>query len=289
MACGHGAVRRLETVGALVVTAKSSLVWSDDGTLVTKTLLASEATAPRSPVLGTAKRAALNELRVNRLFASWRPPMRVPAMVGTSRRGPTMTFQGIDGGPLATKYPTSLSGTDIAQLLGLSLSLEHFQPKRRWLRRPRVHHRLMLHRRSGLITNRDAVAITALADRCSSGWQFAHGDLTARNVLRDSAGALWLIDWEWAGLYPAGYDLAFLWFSLIDLPGGRAQVQAAIPAGREASFLLSAIIIQLLHQQMWLGRPTPFLANHRRTLEALLAAVRVADQPGASVTDLLST
>jgi hypothetical protein len=276
-------------VGARVVTTNSCLVWSDDGTLVTKTLLGREELAPRSPVLGSAKRAALNELRVNRLFASCRPPMRVPAMVGASRRGPTMTFEGIDGGPLDTKFPTSLSGTEIGQLLGLSLSLEHFRPRRRRLRRPRVGHRLMLHRRSGLISTRDAAAILALANRCNRGWQFAHGDLTARNVLRDRAGALWLIDWEWAGLYPAGYDLAFLWFSLIDLPGGRAQVQAAVPARRETSFLLSAIIIQLLHQQMWLGRPTPFVANHRRTLDALLAAVRVADQPGVSVTDLLST
>lgn len=36
---------------------------------------------------------------------------------------------------------------------------------------------------------------------------FCHGDITARNVLRAASGAPVLIDWEWAGLYPRGWDL----------------------------------------------------------------------------------
>jgi hypothetical protein len=39
---------------------------------------------------------------------------------------------------------------------------------------------------------------------------FAHGDLFARNVLAGPA----LVDWELAGLHPAGWDLALLWTSL---------------------------------------------------------------------------
>ena len=38
-----------------------------------------------------------------------------------------------------------------------------------------------------------------------------------------------LVDWEWAGMYPAGHELAFLWLSLLDVPGARAKVVATVP------------------------------------------------------------
>lgn len=69
----------------------------------------------------------------------------------------------------------------------------------------------------------------ALALRPGVKWGFAHGDITARNVLRDYDSNLALVNWEWAGIYPVGYDLAFLWFSLAQVPEGRAEVEGAVP------------------------------------------------------------
>lgn len=40
-----------------------------------------------------------------------------------------------------------------------------------------------------------------------------HGDLHDRNVLYDGS-AVWLIDWEYSGTRPAGYDLMQLWSTL---------------------------------------------------------------------------
>ena len=108
--------------------------------------------------------------------------------------------------------------------------------------------------------------------RVVSKWSFAHGDITARNVLRDSE-ALALIDWEWAGLFPVDYDLAFLWFLLAGVPSGRAKVEAVVPAHAETGFLLSAVLVHLLHLQLWLRTPNPFISQHKETLRQLLTGV----------------
>jgi thiamine kinase-like enzyme len=71
-----------------------------------------------------------------------------------------------------------------------------------------------------------------------------------------------LIDWEWAGLYPEGYELAFLWFSLVDVEHARERVEARYQ-GDERAFLLSAILIQLWHLQWYV--PPEFRAKHIAT------------------------
>ena len=87
-----------------------------------------------------------------------------------------------------------------------------------------------------------------------------------------------LIDWEWAGMYPAGYEFAFLWFSLLGVPGARDRVAAAVPGHEQAGFLVSATLVQLLHRQMWLRRPNPHVAKHEETLGQLLQEVRAVSR-----------
>jgi len=185
-----------------------------------------------------------------------------------------MTFQAVDGIPLGPKFPRSLSGSEVDGLIAVALALQSYRPRRRWFRRLHVERRLRLHHLSGLIADGDAAALTLLGTSAGLRWHFAHGDITARNVLRDSRGRLVLIDWEWAGMYPAAYELAFLWFSLLDVPGARDKVAAAVPAHEQAGFLLSATLVQLLHLQMWLRRPNPHVAKHEEALRQLLQEVR---------------
>ena len=86
-------------------------------------------------------------------------------------------------------------------------------------------------------------------------WHFAHGDITARNVLCDRDGRSVLIAWEWAGLYPAGYEFALLWSSLVNIPAGRAKEVAAVSAHQGAGLLPRWS--ELLHLQMWRPARTP--------------------------------
>jgi thiamine kinase-like enzyme len=95
---------------------------------------------------------------------------------------------------------------------------------------------------------------------------FGHGDLTARNVMAGEGPAT-LIDWEWAGLYPDGYELAFLWYSLVDAEHGRARVEAQLDTD-ETAFLLSALLIQLWHLQWYV--PAQFRDKHLATRDDLI-------------------
>jgi hypothetical protein len=259
--------------GWSLALGKARLTWSADRAAVTKTLVPHLVIPHWEFLLGTPRGAGLNELRVNKLLREHRPPVPVPLLLGSSRRGPSMTFEAVDGAPLGPKFPVSLSGPEIDGLIAITLALQSYRPRRRWFRRLHVDSRLRLHHRSGLIGDADAAALTLLAASAGLRWHFAHGDITARNVLRDSQGRLVLIDWEWAGMYPAGYELAFLWFSLLEVPGARDKVAAAVPGHQQAGFLLSATLVQLLHLQMWLLRPNPHVAKHEQVLQQLLREV----------------
>lgn len=254
------------TLSRSIVTPKSVVEWSADGTTVTKRA----ATDHVDEVLGRYRMAVRNEIRINRLLSDEAPPVATPKLVAWSGRNRSMTFEAIDGAPLGPKFPTTLAESDVDDLIQLGQALDPFQPRRRWFRRLDVDRRLRHHVRSGLLPAADADAIRLLAQDHRVRWRFAHADLTARNVLRGPDGQLVLIDWEWAGLYPTGYELAFLWFSLSDVPGARAVVEDAIAGRNEAGFLVSAIVIQLLHLHLLRNSDSPFLPNHQDTLRDLL-------------------
>jgi len=243
-------VRRLET-------NYSSLVWSADGSQVTKS----------RPVGNDARRRYENEVRVNRLLNEHRPPVATPRLLAADRRTRGLTFEAFPGEPIGPKYPSDLTPADIDTVLDLARALRRYNPpRRRWMRRLNTERRLGLAARLGVLDPRDADALTALARKHHRRLRFAHGDLVVRNVLRDGTDVA-LIDWEWAGLYPAGYDDAILWFSLQDLEGGRARVEQAV-AVDEVSFLLSTLVIELWHLQWYIS--AEFRARHVATRDELV-------------------
>ena len=198
-------MRRLETT-------YSTLVWTPDGSRVTKS----------RPSRGDARRRFINELRVNRLLTSAKPPVPTPALVAYDVHEQSLTFEAFPGSPLGPKYPQDLAVTEVDAILALARDLEPYNPRRRWLRRFNAVRRLAMARNAGLLDDNETAALVELARRRHRKLRFAHGDVTARNVLSHDR-EIALIDWEWAGLYPDGYDAAFLWFSL----GGRTAMRVA--------------------------------------------------------------
>jgi hypothetical protein len=241
-------VRRLET-------NYSTLVWTADGSQVTKT----------RPPSDICRRRFRNELRVNRLLREQPPPVPTPMLLDHEAQTRSLTFEAVAGEPLGPKYPAALDPAEIDAILAFADALAPYNPRRRWLRRLDSVRRLKVAHRLGLLTADDSAALITLARRHNK-LRFAHGDLTARNVLRHQHG-LALIDWEWAGLYPAGYDSAFLWFSLGDLAGGRAHVEVSLETD-EQCFLLCALLIQLWHLQLYV--PPEFRARHLATSDELV-------------------
>ena len=260
-----------EPVTRSLETTKATLVWSADGRTVTK----SPTSFWDDPVLGSGKRIFRNEQRMARMLEAARPPVPVARLHGATTRR-SISFEAIDGEPLGPKYPTALTPGDVADMVQLVTRLSTYQPRRRWFRRFPVERRLHLHEAEGLLTAGDVSVVRSVLTQTSPRMRFAHADITARNVLRDRTGKLVLIDWEWAGLYPESYELAFLWFSVIDVPDARAEVEKEVGETKRASFVLSALFVQLLHLHMWMGRePTPFIRAHEATKAALLAELRL--------------
>lgn len=75
--------------------------------------------------------------------------------------------------------------------------------------------------------------------------QFCHGDALLSNILLSPTGPV-LVDWEHAGWYLPGYDLATLWAVLGDAPVARRQIsqlaQARGPTARDA-FLVNLMLV----------------------------------------------
>jgi tRNA A-37 threonylcarbamoyl transferase component Bud32 len=238
-------------------TNKATLTWSVDGTAVTK-----RPSGTWAPI----RSLFLNEQRVMRMLRADPPPVRVPALLPGGRRRELVT-EAIDGEPLGPKFPTSLVAGDVDDVVALVDRLDAYRPRRRWFRHFEVDRRL---RDADLSAAERELVCRAVAVH-PARLHFAHGDVTARNVLRAASGELVLIDWEWAGLHPAGYDRAFFWFSLADLPAARDRV-----AQWDAPwFTLSALFVQLFHLAMWQARGADHVFPvHHETRAMLFDRVR---------------
>ncbi len=67
-----------------------------------------------------------------------------------------MTFEAVDCVPLGPKFPSSLTGTGVDDLVAMALAPDAYRPRRRWFRRQRIDARLRLHQSAGLLSEPDA-------------------------------------------------------------------------------------------------------------------------------------
>ena len=248
-----------------------TLVWSDDGRTVEKRY------DRRSwDFYGMRHAPFASEWRVGSLLRRQPPPVPIAHLVGADRRRLSLRFEAVDGTVLGPKFPLAgdLADGDVADLVRLARAMSGYRPHAPFLARFDLGRRLQRAVRTGELTVAAAAALTRQALDDPPVIVVGHGDITARNVLRATTGEAVLIDWEWAGRYPRGWDLAFLWFSLVDLPGGRAEVEASVPERDLAWFWRSALLVQLLHLSMWgLRGASPFRPAHERTRDELVERV----------------
>lgn len=211
----------------------------------------------------------LHEQRVNRLLVDEPPPFPFARMLRSDRRRQTMVFEAVPGPTYGPKFPFELDDADVDDLVALARSTPAYRARRRWLRR--YAYRSLL-RRAATTGMLPPSSLTPLLRFDPGPFVFAHGDITPRNVLRGADGAPVLIDFEWAGRYPPDYELAFLWFVLLDRPGARERVEATVPSADRARFLFSGLLVQVRHLQMWQDfRPGfPLWERHLSGRDALL-------------------
>ena len=248
-----------------------TVTWSADGRTVDKRYH-----RLRWTFLGPRHSPFERERRVGLLLRRHPPPVRHARLLAADHRTRTLRYEAIDGDPLGPKFPLDAEAGAVAGLVDLALGLRSFRPPAPFLRRFDLARRLDTAVRAGAVRPDIAAEVRRQADADPPVIVVGHGDITARNVLRATASdELVLIDWEWAGRYPRPWDLAFLWFTLVDLPGGRAEVEAAVPAEDEAWFWRSALLVQLLHLTLFARHPGshPYLAKHERLRDELVERV----------------
>jgi hypothetical protein len=266
----EASARTTEAISRTVEGSGCTLTWSADGRVVTKRYH-----RLRWTFLGPRHSPFERERRVGLLLRRHPPPLRHARLLAADHRTRTLRYEAIAGEPLGLKFPLEAGTGDVAGLVRLALALRTFRPPAPFLRRFDLARRLDTAVRLGAVRPDVAREVRRQAEDDPPVIVFGHGDVTARNVLRETtSGDLVLVDWEWAARYPRPWDLAFLWFTLVDLPGGREEVEAAVPADDEAWFWRSALLVQLLHLTLFARQPGhPYAAKHERLRDELVERV----------------
>ena len=156
----------------------------------------------------------------------------------------------VPSGSRTTAAPTRRA--DIRAALGAICRLNSWRPPAGTFDAPLDYAaRISRYHELGLLTDRDLGDLQkllhgiALATGRQGMGQFCHGDALLSNILISPTGPV-LVDWEHAGWYLPGYDLATLWSVLGDAPVARRQIsqiaQSSGPASRDA-FLVNLMLV----------------------------------------------
>lgn len=196
-----------------------------------------------------------HEIGVYRSFVRGRPPVRVPRLVAADPDEGTLVVERMPGRVAATRrhpFETPPAG-DVRAVLNAVCKVNMWQPAPSAFEQPVDYaQRLGRYHEQGLLTDRDLGDLQKLLHGIArSGgeqgvaWQFCHGDALLTNVLLTPTGPA-LVDWEHAGWYLPGYDLATLWSALGEAPAARRHLsqlaQAQGTAARDA-FLVNLMLV----------------------------------------------
>ncbi|MFJ3234301.1 aminoglycoside phosphotransferase family protein [Streptomyces sp. NPDC086787] len=195
-----------------------------------------------------------HEIAAYRSFVRHRPPVRAPRLIAADPDNCTLVIERMPGRVAALqRHPAEAPPrADIRAALGAICRLNAWRPPAGTFDAPLDYAaRISRDHDLGLLTDRDLGDLQKLlrgiaqaAGRQGMG-QFCHGDALLSNILLSPAGPV-LVDWEHAGWYLPGYDLATLWTVLGDDLAARRQIsqiaQAAGPAARDA-FLVNLMLV----------------------------------------------
>ncbi|WP_335933297.1 aminoglycoside phosphotransferase family protein [Streptomyces sp. PTD5-9] len=193
-----------------------------------------------------------HEIAAYRAFVRHRPPVRAPRLIAADPDNCTLVIERMPGRVAAlTRHPTEAPPrADVRAVLGAITRVNSWRPAPGLFDAPLDYAaRISRYHELGLFTDRDLGDLQKLLHGLAGGrqamGQFCHGDALLSNVLLSPTGPV-LVDWEHAGWYLPGYDLATLWAVLGDAPAARRQIsqlaQAAGPASRDA-FLVNLMLV----------------------------------------------
>ncbi|WP_419993104.1 aminoglycoside phosphotransferase family protein [Streptomyces boninensis] len=190
-----------------------------------------------------------HEIAAYRTFVRHRPPVRVPRLIAADPEQCVLVIERTPGRAAALqRHPVDPPPrADVRAALAALCRVNLWRPPPGAFTAPLDYgERLARFHELGLLTDRDMGDLQTLLHGLAHGpGQFCHGDALLPNVLLSPGGAV-LVDWEHAGWYLPGYDMATLWMALGDSSGVRRQIsqlaQAGGPASRDA-FLVNLMLV----------------------------------------------
>ncbi|MEV7085735.1 aminoglycoside phosphotransferase family protein [Streptomyces sp. NPDC093085] len=181
-----------------------------------------------------------HEIASYRAFVRNRPPVRAPRLIAADPENCALVIERMPGRAAAlARHPVEAPPRgDVRLALSAVTRLNAWRPQADLFGAPLDYaSRIARYHELGLFTDRDLgdlrKLLHGLAASRGSVRQFCHGDALLSNILLSPAGPV-LVDWEHAGWYLPGYDLATLWSVLADAPQARRQISQLAAAGGPA-------------------------------------------------------
>ncbi|MFJ2868375.1 phosphotransferase [Kitasatospora sp. NPDC087314] len=190
-----------------------------------------------------------HEVAVYRAFVRHRPPVRLPRLVAADHDRCVLVMERVPGRPAAReRHPVNApTPGEVRALLGAVRTLNLWRPPTDVFQ-PRMDYPLEIARYHsvGQLTDRDAGDLRGLLHGLGhTPLQLCHGDALLSNMLLAPSGPV-LVDWEQAGWYLPGYDLAVLWSVLSGDTAARRQISQLAQSGgtlaRDA-FLVNLVLV----------------------------------------------
>ncbi|MER7584629.1 phosphotransferase [Kitasatospora sp. NPDC097691] len=190
-----------------------------------------------------------HEVAVYRAFVRHRPPVRLPRLVAADHDRCVLVMERVPGRPAARERHPVNSPTpgEVRALLNTVRTLNLWRPPTDVFQ-PRLDYQLEIARYHsvGQLTDRDAGDLRGLLHGLGhTPMQLCHGDALLSNMLLAPSGPV-LVDWEQAGWYLPGYDLAVLWSVLSGDTAARRQISQLAQSGgtmaRDA-FLVNLVLV----------------------------------------------
>ncbi|MCM4082255.1 aminoglycoside phosphotransferase family protein [Paractinoplanes hotanensis] len=173
-----------------------------------------------------------HEVSVYRAFATTPPPWRVPRLHHAGRR--LLIIDGLPGAsPHTDRYPPRLPEPVVAGMIDALVAFAEWQPPPGLLSTLTTNWPARIRRYAAAGNLPGDVQQPLLDAVADAPLVFGHGDPLASNALADPGQPLVFIDFEFAGMYPRGADLALLglWLGRHDPGAERRCAQIAEDGG----------------------------------------------------------
>jgi hypothetical protein len=211
---------------------------------------------------------------------------RVPRVLAVDTDWDLLSVETIEGRRFGAERPHALADGAVLRAIVAAKTITREIPRDARLAALPVAHHLHHHTDTGLLSPDDAHTLAAAMATSPIGWAFAHGAFSPGVIVAQPQDAVAVTDWKQAGIYPTGWDLAYLWFTTRAIPDARHTITTAVANEHRSSFWLSALLIVADHvdEAHNSAGPTRYLDADRHDLTHVMAQLAVIARTGSTTT-----